>query len=293
MLEYQGQPCMICGKVFAEGDDIVTCPECGTPYHRGCWKEVGHCVNESLHVSGGSWMLDRKKAAAEERSAAKREEEAQQAADRERGDQPQMINAGLYDGVRLNPADPCIGLDPDEPYGDATMRDVADFVSTNKFYYLPLFHFMKKTGRKFSFNLLSLFFPELYFANRRMWAMSIVTICISVALRIPHAIVTFQEMTNLSVPGIDSSTEAFQTIYSACSISWMVIQALCCIFANYLYYRFTVRRVNSIRKSAPTEETAAVMIRGAGGTSLGNVFLALIMKAALLFSVMALLLMPR
>ena len=124
MQEYQGQPCLMCGQVFTETDDIVTCPECGTPYHRACWKETGHCVNAPLHVSGGSWQIDRQQKAAEERSAEKRAEEAEQEADRERnGDR--MINAGLYDGVRLNPADPCIGLDPNEQVGGASMRETA------------------------------------------------------------------------------------------------------------------------------------------------------------------------
>ena len=43
--------CPYCGRKFAEGDDIVVCPECGTPHHRECYKEHGSCANEERHGS--------------------------------------------------------------------------------------------------------------------------------------------------------------------------------------------------------------------------------------------------
>ncbi len=35
MMDYKGCKCASCHKVLKEGDDIVICPECGAPYHRG------------------------------------------------------------------------------------------------------------------------------------------------------------------------------------------------------------------------------------------------------------------
>ena len=40
---------------FNDSDDIVVCPECGTPYHRDCYKQVGECINTELHDNGISW----------------------------------------------------------------------------------------------------------------------------------------------------------------------------------------------------------------------------------------------
>ena len=45
-MKYTGIPCAACNKPFEDGDDIVVCPECGTPYHRACYKELGHCIHE-------------------------------------------------------------------------------------------------------------------------------------------------------------------------------------------------------------------------------------------------------
>ena len=57
-LNYNNQTCPHCGKVFAEGDDVVVCPVCATPQHRECWMQAGHCANDSLHSSGFVWQRE-------------------------------------------------------------------------------------------------------------------------------------------------------------------------------------------------------------------------------------------
>ena len=39
-------------------DDIVVCPECGTPYHRDCYKKEGRCINDELHSKHMSWKAE-------------------------------------------------------------------------------------------------------------------------------------------------------------------------------------------------------------------------------------------
>ena len=48
-IDYLGLKCGVCGKNFEEEDDVVVCPECGTPAHRACYKEHGGCPNEEKH----------------------------------------------------------------------------------------------------------------------------------------------------------------------------------------------------------------------------------------------------
>ena len=36
-MRYTGETCPVCNKVFQEDDDIVVCPDCGTPHHRKCY----------------------------------------------------------------------------------------------------------------------------------------------------------------------------------------------------------------------------------------------------------------
>ena len=49
MVLFKEGSCPVCNRPFGEDDDIVVCPECGTPHHRECWQLVGHCVNKGLH----------------------------------------------------------------------------------------------------------------------------------------------------------------------------------------------------------------------------------------------------
>lgn len=57
MFLYENNKCPVCGKEFVEGDDVVACPECGTPHHRDCYKSTGHCANKNLH--GTDFVYDR------------------------------------------------------------------------------------------------------------------------------------------------------------------------------------------------------------------------------------------
>lgn len=52
---YTGNICDGCGEKFKDGDDIVVCPECGTPQHRECYQKNKSCVNAHLHEGEFSW----------------------------------------------------------------------------------------------------------------------------------------------------------------------------------------------------------------------------------------------
>ena len=60
MPNYENYKCPVCNKQFTKDDDIVTCPECGTPHHRECYNLTGHCVNKGLHASGYSFLDEHK-----------------------------------------------------------------------------------------------------------------------------------------------------------------------------------------------------------------------------------------
>lgn len=48
-MDYLGYECPVCKKAFHLDDDIVVCPECGTPHHRECYNSLGHCCFEEKH----------------------------------------------------------------------------------------------------------------------------------------------------------------------------------------------------------------------------------------------------
>ena len=287
MLEYQGEPCIICGKTFTEDDDIVVCPECGTPYHRTCWKEQGGCINTVLHETGQSWMEQHKEVIRERRREEKSWEEEEQAEEREREGQSRDGMASLFDGVRINPNDPTVGLDPDEEYDGVPLRSLAEFVSTNRLYYLPWFRLMKKTGKKYSFNLVCLLFPELYFANRKMWGAGLIAVFSNLLLSIPYLITLIMEYYQVTFSWADVTSVGFQSAYRICGGVNAGLNIFFFLFSNYLYYRFSVRKVRAIRKRNGSEQA----LRKEGGTSMLNVVLMLMIRVTAMISAMVLLMM--
>ena len=280
MLEYEGCQCRYCGKPFEPDDDIVVCPECGTPYHRSCYREAGQCINTELHESGESWQMHRKQELREQKAEARRAEMEDAEAERQRGEMPKMFQASLYDGVRLNPDDPTVGLDPDEEYEGAKMGEIAEFVRDNRFYYLPLFRLMKKTGRKISFNFISLLFPQLYFANRKMWAGTILTVLLKTIISIPNAIVLMTEQMGRRISWLDIESDGFLNILRLSNMADLVVSVLFFLFANYLYYRYTVRKIVKLRAGTASEAEFHRSLQSEGGTNFGNVFLALLIQFA-------------
>lgn len=55
---YEGLSCPVCAKPFAEGDDIVVCPQCGLPHHRACWTDIGRCYEEDKHGTPQQWSRE-------------------------------------------------------------------------------------------------------------------------------------------------------------------------------------------------------------------------------------------
>ena len=67
MNRYAGCKCFACGKVFTEQDDVVVCPDCGTPYHRECYSVEEGCSNTALHDNGGTWQEEQSQTGTEPR----------------------------------------------------------------------------------------------------------------------------------------------------------------------------------------------------------------------------------
>lgn len=54
-MNFTGNICPGCNDTFKEDDDIVVCPECGTPQHRECYEKENCCVNSHLHSEEYKW----------------------------------------------------------------------------------------------------------------------------------------------------------------------------------------------------------------------------------------------
>lgn len=55
-MKYTGNICDGCGLPFTDEDDVVVCPECGTPQHRECYDKENKCVCSHLHGEDYAWQ---------------------------------------------------------------------------------------------------------------------------------------------------------------------------------------------------------------------------------------------
>ncbi|MDE6729290.1 MAG: hypothetical protein K2J71_00750 [Oscillospiraceae bacterium] len=325
MGRYTGSVCKECRQVFQAQDDVVVCPDCGTPYHRTCWDKNGTCTNVSLHQAirmkqpgaQGGWF-------GYEQSYRKHnggiicrncnhvnlsDSEICAACGRDLREQEQQDNAGKS-SAEINPekrqvtmlmadgqkktfdfTDPCCGMSPEEDMAGERLGDVANFVKTNTIYYIPLFKRFKETGRKISFNLPCILFPYFYFANRKMWFMTILSGLLWIFSSVPslmlsmlrmftdHSYLKLFEESGVSAAAIESITtflrmnqpllEQLETPFFFLGI---LIRILFCLFGNYLYYQFTLRSVRRIRKHTNSRKIKNMLLQTEGGTNILNVF---------------------
>lgn len=219
MGRHTGNPCFFCGQKLTDDDDVVVCPECGTPYHRECWKESGHCTNVQLHATGGSWAPE--KPAEEEKTqeqtcpncGTSNAPEAQrcqncgaslketlQTPSWEKGSddvppQKESFRTRMeHVAEEMGMNDRYCGMDKEETLGGEPLGDVADFVENNTVYYLPRFKRFQETGKKISINFPGILFPHFYFANRKMWPLAFILAAVFALLSMPQMAMTLQTM---------------------------------------------------------------------------------------------------
>lgn len=304
MADYIGNRCIVCSEQFKENDDIVVCPECGTPYHRACYEKYGSCVNTELHKSHRSWkpMPD----TGVPTDINENEHEKDCVCPRcgyvnpkltaycgrcgspmpalERHNEELRKNrenaAGDFDnfgGINLEPylinfTDPLCGYNPDEDFDGVRLCELADYVGNNTHYYLPNFKRFKETGSSLSWNFSAMIIPEMYFSYRKMPLIALAAFIVRIIFMIPQYIPIFAQM-ELGVlsqfaRGFDTRSTAFSVLSFLSYVLVYAVMFFFGAFANKIYYKIAVKRTAKI-KASTTPFTIRQALRSKGGTSGG------------------------
>ena len=182
---YDNKSCPVCGNAFEEGDDIVVCPECGTPHHRECYNLSGHCVNAGLHKSGYSYYEENKP----------EEQPAQEAPATDDAFSPFEIPVYQYEK-------------DSEPVSGERAVDVAAAVRTNIPRFILKFRDMEKTGKKRSWNWGAFFFGELYFFYRKMYRQAVALISLSIAISLSLSLL-IEKFAPKTLEALEALAEAY------------------------------------------------------------------------------------
>lgn len=307
MADYRNEKCPVCGEIFSDGDDIVVCPECGTPHHRECYFEKGECANKSLHESGYSWEPEQKQdhTSSDEKSEAGKVCSSCGAVNKahtlicERCGHPMIErradaggdrndygkNGFPFGGMGMDFDSRFCGMNPDEKIAGVKISNVSEFVGTNKYYYLPMFKRMSDSGKIVSFNFVCLFFPQFYFANRKMWLFAALTTIITFVLSVPTLMYYMADM-NIAgdfLKGIDFNGVSFIMLSRLTYYLNMAFKVLVCLFANWIYYRHVLKRIRNIENASDSSEASEASIKKYGGTSAPGMIMTLLVQMAITF----------
>lgn len=306
-MRYIGETCAVCGLAFTESDDVVVCPECGSPHHRGCYNINNRCAKAELHAEGYKWQrntVNNKISDADvnvyiscPRCGAQNSPENASCRNCGAALSEEERTSGGENQTTGNPfLDQLMKLDPNENIGGICLKEAVGFVRSNLLYYIPLFRQMFAMGRKISFNIICFIFPPIYFANRRMWSWAILTAVISVLLSMPLMISYFVSA-GLENGGISlfsqsvndavlANKNTLSTIVDICNIADLGMRIIMCLFGNYIYYKYMIKSVKRI-KAVAGDDTPAYLVRAGGVRPLNSLLIIMIMFAMTMISTLA------
>ncbi len=315
MAKFTGSECLVCKEKFIDSDDIVVCPQCGTPYHRECYAKEGSCINTSLHEENKSWSETEEAKHSESELSKKcpfcnHDNKAHTLICEQCGaslidnlkfgsENQQNANSGFgtqnpnHDVFTFNPQDRLCGMNPDDTLdGDVKISEAADFIGTNVPYYLMNFKRMKDTGKKISLSFASVIFSEFYFAYRKMLPEAVIITVLKAVISIPTLIYYFKNMLSSFVDAgypvkflksLDIEGFSFELFASIANYASIAIIILSFLFANCLYYRHMQRKIKKIKSQFTSKEDISAKIILSGGTSIAAVIIIAVLEVAVSF----------
>lgn len=294
MSKYINETCILCNEKFKEDDDIVVCPECGTPYHRACYLTEGKCINTELHESGEAWHKSAETVSEPKNTRCYRcgTENAPNekfckncgtpAQDEDQGYQSRSFNEYIEDYGRFgtNPFLKVQRVSPETEVEGVKIGEYIKYVGSNFFYFIPKFLQFSK-GRKVSFNFSAFIFPELYFFYRKMFKEGIVAVIVSLLFSLPTMAMYLDNYRILTLPFLNQPW--FETASEICFFLGYAFKILVALYANYLYYRKARADITKIKSEVLEVSARNEKIELSGGTSFKYVIAAYLGIMALMF----------
>lgn len=202
-MDYIGNKCPVCKKYFHADDDIVVCPECGTPHHRECYEQTGHCCNEHLHAQGFDYQSEHEGDKESQKicpSCGKENDKdsffckycgaslsSEQTKDRSQQTNPNGFSEGSSQAGNpffVNMMDPLGGVPGDTDFGDGvTAGEAAKYVKQNTPYFMRVFSNIKNFNKS-RFNFCAAIFTGGYMLYRKMYKLGALFASLNLALLI-------------------------------------------------------------------------------------------------------------
>ena len=196
MINFIGCSCDKCNEKFTSESDIVVCPECGTPHHRHCYEELGHCVNQDKHAEGFEWKAPERepnfKANICPRCQAENPKDAafcekcgialapQAKTQRTESNMPPVLEDFRQSRQKTSVVPPTLPKYLEGETDGVSYKDIAIYVGESAPYYVYHFKNLNSGTKRFRpFCWSAFFFDGFYFLYRKMWLEALSVILIS------------------------------------------------------------------------------------------------------------------
>lgn len=286
-MDIRSEKCSVCGKGFADGDDVVVCPECGAPYHRACYEKAGGCVFQARHGAGFAYESQHKAANAVRCANCGAENDpaalfcincgtpmgAGQAAP------PPQPQYGYGDPLGMHqPGMGAYGIPPiPASFDGIPSADWAQYIGNSAQYYLMQFQRMDHLHRRTSFCWSALFVPPAYFLYRRMWGWGILATVLTVLFSLPGMLLIAADA-GMALP---IATSVLETLSMACFYLNWVLSFVCALYAFWLYRRHAARKMAELREESSDEQEYRTALLRKGGPCVPAVLALVVLLIAL------------
>lgn len=304
-MDFIGNKCPVCDRYFHSDDDIVVCPDCGTPHHRDCYESIGHCANEALHGDGYDFSQDEDtnanadvvicKSCGKENdkyqffckycSAPLQSEERDNQAENAQQQQQQSPFGNAPGGMPYNMPfmDPLGGVPADTDLGDdITAGEAAKYVKQNTPYFVRIFSNIKSFNKS-KFNFAAALFSGGYLLYRKMYKLGALIFAIEIALyaAMLYVVYSSQDLYEKFITAYSSglqksseflaglSTADAMKLYVPAIVYILLIALMVLIGANFnrWYMRHCKIEITKIRLNAKEDENPDTLLQTKGGVN--------------------------
>lgn len=298
MSNYTGNKCPVCHQPFTDQDDIVVCPDCGTPYHRACWPKAG-CVHAAEHGTF-EWKPDNAPESEEpvcpncgahnppgahycnhcgvplpdhpenaERPAGQEPPrpaydnpayDASASARGQAGREPHIESfAAGPDGIYRK------ALGPDDAVEGIKVRDWATYLGPSGLYYLIQFYRMQETKRKVSISISALLLGPIYLFYRKMWKQGVIFALLDFLCALPIFVAMLVVSDAPLVSGMPTGwLSVALNVAMFLNYGSMLVRTL---FAVYWYKNTGIHRIQTVYSQESGEQQRQDLLALRGGTS--------------------------
>lgn len=264
-MEFDKYKCPVCNEQFKAGDDVVVCPECGTPHHRECYENTEHCFYEDKHCEDFSFeeliddnsddeTTDSKiicpKCKTENPKATfycnkcgyplnerDRNTKSNTAHDQQFNQNIPPFGFGGQMGMGI-PFDPMAGVGSDELIAeDVTAGEMSKFVGKSTPYYIMIFNKIKKFGSS-KFNFSAFLFSGAYFLYRKMIFIGILVSLLVVGLTVGATFIQLSPEYQMILSEILNLQDSYASIYNFSLNSYFSTEELLLFYAPYVLSLF-------------------------------------------------------